>query len=644
MAILPILMVSSYQLARLCYLYLTFNKPLLRNIALSLLLLSVSLRDLVFDNKNYVCVMFQERVPRDFDERLPIITERELQVILDNAPELRSHLESASISVSMKDLSGRLGSCITDDDHTDGPSVNNIEALKSFDKDFSVSQTKISAMCVDAFTTTEDEDHERIFKFENRREETVTVLAANASEEDCKELAFMSIGQDLAKEKEGSTETSRKNSSEGESKRNTSMLEDSDIMFKSANEDYVTVYDSDYEKALRDANVSNQMVVSGTIVELCDHPSLEETSQTLTITNPSSGSGSQSTEQGSQTDFNEILHLPFQESSKRPSHEESKSADSSDSKTLGFTLQSIEHLEEHLALSRKELESSNRKRDSLQTKNKKLIALLKKELGETRKMLTSTKEMTAKLKTYSEENSVFVLEEVVKLFEIEKCTLSESVSKSIREEYEVEKNQLFDTLQRKELERDQFRDEIEKLRTEKEIIAIKHKEEIGNLLSAMEDYKIKLEEQQSMTAKQHESKIRFDEDQQMRFNAIITKLKKEKEQAMNLAHDKLKRIEVELAQEIEKTRTLKCENENLLKAKQLEAETFSEREQQITSLLKKAENNLDEMRITSKQKEELFEKRVQEERSRALLMLEVERQMWEAEKEREKADIEEQPE
>ena len=251
---------------------------------------------------------------------------------------------------------------------------------------------------------------------------------------------------------------------------------------------------------------------------------------------------------------------------------------------------------------------------------------------------------TCALPIYSEENSVFVLEEVVKLFEIEKCTLSESVSKSIREEYEVEKNQLFDTLQRKELERDQFRDEIEKLRTEKEIIAIKHKEEIGNLLSAMEDYKIKLEEQQSMTAKQHESKIRFDEDQQMRFNAIITKLKKEKEQAMNLAHDKLKRIEVELAQEIEKTRTLKCENENLLKAKQLEAETFSEREQQITSLLKKAENNLDEMRITSKQKEELFEKRVQEERSRALLMLEVERQMWEAEKEREKADIEEQPE
>lgn len=589
----------------------------------------------------------QERVLREFDSRLPIITERELQAIFEHAPELREQLDTASINVSMSDVSGRLGtsSLEVSADSTTVKNIGFIELLKSFEKGFSTSQTKSSAMCVDASTTMEDIELEGIFPAQSGRHNIDTDLAENSSEGDGKELTFISMAQNLAEDKERNTQTKRKSSSEGDSDKNSQGLEDSDLMFKSANEDYVTVYDTDVERSTGDAKVAGQMVVSGTSVELCDPPSLEETSQTLTLTNFSSGSGSQSTDQGSQTDFSdELIHSPFQESVKRASHELIKSAKNSDSKTLDLTLQNIKHLEEHLAQSKEALEVSNRKRDNLLTVNNNLKELIKKELDKTHKDLASTKELTEKTKTCLKEYSLFILDEVKKLFESEKSTVVEMVSKTIREECEQEKNQLLDQLRQKKLESIQFCEELEKLRTEKEILSIKHKEETGNLLSSLEDYKMKLEEQQSMTAKQQESKSRFDEDQQIRFNAIITKLKKEKEQAVNLAHEKIRIIESELARESDKTRTLTRENEDLRQAKQLEAETFCEREKQLSSFLQKAEKDVDEMRMMLKQKEEQFEKTFEEEKSRALLVLEVERQMWEAEREKEKAAVAEQPE
>ena len=590
-------------------------------------------------------ILLQEKAPRDFDSRLPIITERELQGILEHAPELRQHLETSPINVSMRDISGRLGTSSSQDDVIDGAGFKIFgfaEALKSF----SVSQTKTSIMSVDTSTQVEGTVTTGICSTKNESKVVGGDLTDNSSEGEVKVLRYMSVAQDLGGDTEGVTRTKRKSSSEGDSDKNSQGLEDSDLMFKSANEDYVTVYDTDIVREPSDGKPSGEMVISETSVELCDPPSLEETSQTLTLTSFSSGSGSQSTNQSSQTDFtdSDLVHTPFQESTKRPSHEVIKSGDTSDANALDLSVQNIKHLEEHLAKSKDALESSNRRRDNLLAMNRSLKELLQDQLGKTQDELASSKDTIEKLKTYSKECSVFILDEVKRRFESKKNDVIESTSKTMRDKFEQEKARLVDLLSKEELQRVQFSEELENIRMEKETLEGKYKEETDKLRLTLEDCKTKLEEQQSLTTKQYESKTRSDEDQQIRFNAIISKLKKEKEQAMNVAHEKLRSIEMELVKEREKTGLLTCENENLQQGTKLEAERFCERENELLASLQKAERNLEDMQSSFEQKEKQFGKRIEEEKSRALLLLEVERQMWEAEREKEKSAEVEQPE
>lgn len=408
----------------------------------------------------------------------------------------------------------------------------------------------------------------------------------------------------------------------------SSGLTDSDIMFRSAQEEYVTVEGADLDS--KDDSFSQHEPAPPSIIG--EHDS----SQTLTLTS----SGSQSITASTQTDFSLDENLICSGGDE----DEKNKTDSLYSKETVIKLEErTKELENELKCNTEELNTIVQCNAKLEDLKKNFTELLQNAVVSLRKDLRTSKELISDCKgTMNREVEIAwskmqgFAEEVmnsVSTFESERTKQEmDEIVRQIGEKYQEEKTELLNTKQQLEIKINDITMELQKVQEECNVTKAKNAEEIQRLTTELDEYKGQFEDQQNLLMKLKENKVQTEEEQQTRFNAIIMRLKRERDQIVNQLNGKMKEMEMEMEKQKVELAGLQGERDSSLKDKESIVLNFQEKEKKYAESMSTLEQKLQQIESVMEMKEKEFEMRLEKEKASALMLLDMERQMWEADK------------
>ena len=544
--------------------------------------------------------LFQEKPPRPFDEQLPIITERDLQELKDQIPELASYLESCSTNISMRDESGKssflqseelenLSSATLFPVIFGGRTSESITDKKetSLLAEMSSSENKATQMSMDASTQVEwtcNESESSPVQDEQGPNE----LYCAAKVPDISERTNLTMA---ASDNDESNERKKSNSDTGSER--SSALDDSDLVFRSAHEDYVTVFDTNLAENLEEKELPPDIQPVGELQDDCT-ALLDDASQTPTL----GSSVTQSTDHSTQTECSSDSNLPIQESGLEESGKEATLV--SDHQSFKRTSQSgtnemverLEQLDEQLRTSEGCLEKANSINETLQQVNAKVRDCVKGEFEVIRQCLSDSKQLILEWDSKVKEDVLVTLGNLQQKVDLFKEQIIQNSTKRTREEFErelvhlnsqfeQEKGTFLKVKSKLEIEKGKMLNELEQLQADKERSELQQRQENEKLIMIANEYKTKLEEHEGAVQKVQESKSRYEEDQQIRFNAIMMKLKREKEQAVLQEQEKIKELKQLVEKQENNIKSLVMEKERVAGDFEQARDVFCGREQEL---------------------------------------------------------------
>lgn len=595
---------------------------------------------------------FAEGPPRVFDEQLPIITDRDLQQLQDQIPELATFIENSSINISMRDDTGKksflqLGEFenLGTSQFLLGVATRTSESIserkmRSF-AEMSVSQ-KATLMSMDASTQVEWRCQEE--KTPVQDEHGVQFYSTADVPVDEPRKVTKKDFQGIAESAEDSGVEGRKKSSSDTGSERSSALDDSDLVFRSAHEDYVTVFDADLVANLDDGNNAQPV---GELQVDCT-ALLDDASQTPTITS----SGTQSTDHSSHTEQSSDGNLQIYGSNanellpKSGSEiREEKMVDWSDQRQAGNQMvQRLEQLEKQLANAQSSLDSEFSQNKRLQQTNAKVIECFKNEIEVFQQGLKECKQVLKEFTSDVKGDVLAVIESVQEKAEFHRIAANRTRDEFEREmtqlnaHFENERTVLLELKSKLELENRKLTEELKQSEADKERSKFQHKEETDKLSLIISDYKAKIEEHEGVAQKIQENKSRFEEDQQIRFNVIMMKLKREKESALSQAQEKIKELTKCVEEQEKHIKCFETEKEKLAKECQQAQEAFCGREQELLNALQENKAKIQEAELLMQDKQAEFLQQIEQEKASTLTLLQVERQMWEVERNKKSAE------
>ncbi|XP_032243064.2 RB1-inducible coiled-coil protein 1 [Nematostella vectensis] len=537
-----------------------------------------------------------DKPPKEFDQRLPIITENDLQQLQTSVPELSEYLDKSY-------------------------DANNISML-----DVTLSTTPITSETQSASAATSM----------SRCVCTMSVDTQDDGESgvaDGKEMHIsMGKGTDMSVVQEPTDDTAHivlaPSDAEEPAKECSSQSEagsDSDLMFRSAQEDYVTVAEADLGKEFTEEqslSVEDQVLGS------------HNTSQTLTLTS----SGSQSCETSTQTDDGLENKADDESASEESTPVQQEEQPATIETTDAPSMNKIIQLEEQLQFYKKELNSVTMEKEKIKNDNFQTGNLFGETLTNLRENLSQTRQMVIDSRTQFKHEIVEALEKLSstleKASELTQERTSKEYKKILREvtdKYDKEKKHLLEEKTHCEIEKNDVEIKLQSVMAEKEALEIQHKDKVEELNSSLGILQTHFEEQKSLAMKLKETKERSEEDQQTRFNAIIMRLKRERDQMVGQLNEKLTMLEGEYEKQQQHLEVLEQEKVALQQTKEEDSMKFTKKEKELLTALSCTEAKLHEIQSTVEEREREFEGQLQKEKASALLLLEVERQMWEAE-------------
>lgn len=509
---------------------------------------------------------FPKKLPRPFDEQLPIITERDFQELQEQIPELAAYLETSSVSVCMKDKTGK-ESCLQMEELESLNATSQLQGLLERRTSDGVrdqktasfvemsSSEKATQMSLDASTKVEwsCEKEEKTAVQELQGNQFYSTIGIPVVSE------VTNVGKDSVREEtsqcadDDKTKVQKKSSSDSASEKSSGLDEDSDSVFRSAHEDYVTVFGADVAVNLNENDLRPDIQPVGVLQEDCT-ALLDDASQTTML----ASSGSQSlTDHSTQTERSSDSNLLITESSLQ----ESCGKGSLDAEIVERTgqpmvnemVERLKHVEEKLRTTQESLGSASSQREKLHHVNVKVRDCFKQEFEVFRQCLNDCKKVLLDLEAKIKEDVLTAVASVQQKGDFYRENVSGVVSKRTRDEFEKElaqissqfeqeKNVLEKVKSKLELEKSKLLEELKQYQTEKETTESLHKEEMQKLSLVLNEFKSKLDEHEGAAQKLQGSKSRYEEDQQIRFNAIMMKLKREKESALFQAQEKIKEL------------------------------------------------------------------------------------------------------
>jgi len=643
--------------------------------------------------------LFQERLPKPFDTHLPIITEQDLNNLQTFVPEFKDVLETIPLNVSMTEIL-----------------PNNLLLMTSSeDKDITSSK---AAMSVDAST-------QAVWKTDRREsaDETSATVKKNltdASSSSTDSSPYFQTGESPPKEYHRDSDTGSEPSSG---------MTDSDIMFRSAQEDYVTVVKADLDA--KDAEDGSKE----TIVQAV--PEGRESTQTLTLTISSS--------QSTQTDISLEEKLLCSEVLEDSSEKIDISKDKESIAQLENKIQELENELAKTAANYTRVLQEKEKLDNFRTNVKEyvqsLVVSLREDLKQSKEFVSScSNNMNEEFQTAWNDVQKYINEIKVSLSENTTRTTQEHNEKinQINEKFALENQEFLNQKSQLETERDNILSELEKqkqetnalqveqqkLTEEKNRLVTQLQQTVGDKTSAavemqklyeelnivklelqktiednnsitaetknlkeennsisqemqkiaeekhslmlelqklmdeknlleeelksvveemnnkelqsmsdlqktqtiLEEYKTKCEEQHATLTRQKEMRNKTEEEQQTRFNSIIQSLTKEKKQIVSQLNEKVQEMEMEIGKYKAKLEDYEKEREKEMKAREVNEISMQEKD----SMLQTAEAKLQEAEKKWNEREAEFKSLLEKEKANALLLLDVEKQMWEA--------------
>ena len=548
---------------------------------------------------------FPEKPSRPFDEQLPIITERDFQELQEQIPELAAYLETSSVSVSMKDETGK-ESCLQMEELESLNTSSQLRGLLGRRTSDGVgdqktasfaemsSSEKATQMSLDASTKVEwsCEKEEKTPVQELQGNQFYSTIGIPVVSE------VTNVGKDTIREEtsqcadDDKTKERKKSSSDSASEKSSGLDEDSDSVFRSAHEDYVTVFGADLAVNLSENNLRPDFQPVGVLQEDCT-ALLDDASQMTTL----ASSGSQSlTDHSTQTEHSSDSNLLITESGSQESCGKGsldvERVERTDQPMVNEMVERLKHVEEKLRTTQESLESVSSQREKLHHVNAKVRDCLKQEFAVFRQCLNECKKVIIDLESKMKEDVLIAVASVQEKGDFFRENVSGIVSRRTRDEFEKELAQfssqfeqernIFQEVKSKlEMEKSKLLEELKQLQTEKETTESLHKEEMQKLSLVLNEFKSKLDEHEGAAQKLQESKSRYEEDQQIRFNAIMMKLKREKESALFQAQEKIKELTQCAQEQEENLKSVMMEKEKVTGEYEQAHGAFLVREQEL---------------------------------------------------------------
>lgn len=586
---------------------------------------------------------FVEKQPRAFDEQLPIIMDRDLQQLQEQTPELRTFLENSSFNVSMKDESGKASflqselETFSSPHFTEGFGTRTSETEKAAFSDLSSSQ-KATQMSIDASTQVEWTcDEEKTPVVEEREVQLCATQHVPVVNEPTK-VSNKNMQEENTECSDGNESLERKKSSSDTASEQSSALDDSDLVFRSAHEDYVTVFDADLAVNLDEGGLHGDIQPVGELQENCT-ALLDDASQTPTL----AGSITQSTDHSTQTGDSSDSNMPILESGVEEIFE--KSDRHMENEMVGR----VKQLEEQLRSTQSSLENAFSAKEKLQQTNTKVKDCFKREFEVIRRGLREFKQVILDFESKVKDDVVVAVGNLQGKEDLCRKTVIESSSRRTREElegelaesnvqFEQERSTFVELKSKLEFENCKIVEELKQLQADKEKSETQHRKETEKLSLIVSEYKAKIDEHEGFAQKLQESKSRYDEDQQTRFNAVMIKLKREKESALSQAQEKIKELKQCLEQKEKDIESLLMEKQKAVGDYEQACNTFCQREQELWAALQEKDSKIQEAELLIQNKQVEFLEKIEQEKASTLTLLQVERQMWEAERNKKLTD------
>ena len=406
------------------------------------------------------------------------------------------------------------------------------------------------------------------------------------------------IVQEITEDSHDSDSNERKKSNSDTASEKSSALEDSDLVFRSAHEDYVTVFDADLTVNLDEKELPPDFQPVGELQEDCA-ALLDEASQTPTL----ASSGTQSTDNSMQTEQSSDGNWPIQETGiEETSLEGSCEASALDSGRQGFegTTQSmandmverLKQLEQQLRTTQGSLEKAIFQNETFQQSNAKVKDCVKDEFEVIRQCLNDSRRLVLEWESKVKEDFIVAVGKLQQKGDLFREQIVQNTAQRTRKKFETElvqmnsqfkeeKNTFLEIKSKLELEKSEILHQLKQLQADKERSEFQRKEETEELSMIVTEYKAKLEEHESAAQKLQESKSRYEEDQQIRFNAIMMKLKREKEHAVLQAQEKIKELKQLVEQQEKDIKSLVMEKERVTGDYEQARNAFCGREQEL---------------------------------------------------------------
>ena len=461
----------------------------------------------------------------------------------------------------------------------------------SLPADMSSSENKATQMSIDASTQVEWTCNESETSTA-QEERGPTELYCATNDPDVNEQTNL-IRQETTEASDDKESDERKKSNSDTGSEKSSVVDDSDLIFRSAHEDYVTVFDTDLSGNLEEKKLPPDIQPVGELQDNCT-ALLDDASRTPTL----GSSGTQSTDHSTQTDLSSDSNFPIQESGLEEFGKEETLV--SDHQSFERTSQSmanemfdrLEQLEEQLRTSEGSLEKANSKNETLERVNSKVSDCVKGEFEVIRQCLNDSRQLILEWDSKVKEDVLVTVGNLHQKVNLFREQTMQNTTKRTREEFERELTQMNSQFEQEkgtfleiksklELEKGEILNRLEQLQADKERSEFQQRQENENLIMIVNEYKTKLEEHEGAAQKVQESKSRYEEDQQIRFNAIIMKLKREKEQAVLQAQEKIKELKQIVEQQENNIKSLVMEKERVTGDYEHAREVFHGREQEL---------------------------------------------------------------
>ena len=450
--------------------------------------------------------------------------------------------------------------------------------------DMSSSESKATQMSMDASTQVEwtGQENENI---PIQEEQSPTELYCTQSVPTINEPTNM-IRQETTEGSDDNESNGRKKSNNSDTaSEKSSALEDSDLIFRSAHEDYVTVFD---EKEL-----PPDIQPIGELQEDCT-ALIDDASQTPTL----ASSGTQSTDNSTQTEGSSDGNWPIQESGLGEFFEETtldsdrQSFERTSQSTVNEMVERLEQLEEQLRTTQGSLDKANSEKESLQQVNTKVRDCVKDEVEVIRQCLVDSTRLILEWDSKVKEDVIVAVGKLQQRGDLFREQVDQNATKRTREDFErelvqlnsqfeEEKSTLLEMKSKLELEKGEILNKLQQLQDEKERSEFQHREENEKLNMIASECKAKLDEHEGVAQKHQESKSRYEEDQQIRFNAIMMKLKREKEHAVLQSQEKIKELKQLVEQQNKDMKSLVMEKERVTGDYEQARDAFCGREQEL---------------------------------------------------------------